>query len=237
MPFGFLEKYAYSQDRRLLLRGAAKSNSNDEVKSDENEKKAQINPFFKSDLVEGSEEHAYYSMLHIENEIQQLYKTLNVNTSGFNCPGKHGLTQFETPNNTYLCDMCGESQAVGAPMYGCRICNWDACQKCHDSNEDNSITYSKLEQLKGEFFDWIKTIRKGDKAKKKNHDWSNLLFSDRINRLMERHFLRELPKLDERDQCLKAVKILDRYCSPSYYHSKPVWFLLFCFVFVLFSTF
>ena len=61
LPFGFVEKFAFGQNRRKLI-----------DKQDNNESKNE--PIVKCDLVYDSEEHAYYSMLQIENEIQQCYK-------------------------------------------------------------------------------------------------------------------------------------------------------------------
>lgn len=45
----------------------------------------------------------------------------------FGCPGKHELTQFITEDDKYFCDVCSEGQVEGATMFGCRICEYDAC--------------------------------------------------------------------------------------------------------------
>ena len=83
LPFGFLEKYAYSSDRRALLdpslngENEKKSKEANDIEMDPNNKDASGNVGEKVDLIEGSEEHTYYSLLQIENEIEQCYKQLN----------------------------------------------------------------------------------------------------------------------------------------------------------------
>merc|ERR1712154_651463 len=46
-----------------------------------------------------------------------------------NCPGRHGLRGFTTPNN-FFCDVCGSYWKAGMTMYGCRKCGYDLCRKC-----------------------------------------------------------------------------------------------------------
>ena len=83
LPFGFLEKYAYSSDRRALLNPPSKgenekkSKEANDIEMDPDNKDGNINIGEKVDLIEGSEEHTYYSLLQIENEIEQCYKQLN----------------------------------------------------------------------------------------------------------------------------------------------------------------
>lgn len=49
-----------------------------------------------------------------------------------NCSGKHGLKRFMTNHSSYCCDTCRCYLAEGAPMWGCRICDWDVCEgTCH----------------------------------------------------------------------------------------------------------
>jgi hypothetical protein len=48
------------------------------------------------------------------------------------CEKGHPLRIFRTPHDEYVCDACdtGEFLEQGAVMLGCRICDWDACEKC-----------------------------------------------------------------------------------------------------------
>lgn len=48
-----------------------------------------------------------------------------------NCPGEHGLVRFNTPSDTYYCDICqAENFKKGSTMYGCKDCHWDVCPEC-----------------------------------------------------------------------------------------------------------
>ena len=83
LPFGFLEKYAYSSDRRALLNplsngeSETKSKEANDIETDQKSKEGNTNNSEKVDLIKGSEEHTYYSLLQFENEIEQCYKQLN----------------------------------------------------------------------------------------------------------------------------------------------------------------
>ena len=81
LPFGFLEKFAFAGDRRKLINSSGSNNNDndgDEKKGGETHDGEQLAiSNSKSDLVDGSEEHTYYSMLQIENEIEQCYKKMN----------------------------------------------------------------------------------------------------------------------------------------------------------------
>jgi ankyrin repeat protein len=46
------------------------------------------------------------------------------------CLECHPLTRFETSVAGYECDLCSATQAKGVVMWGCRVCDWDACDKC-----------------------------------------------------------------------------------------------------------
>jgi len=49
-----------------------------------------------------------------------------------NCPGRHGLKRFTTNHSSYCCDTCRCYLPEGAPMWGCRECDWDVCEgRCH----------------------------------------------------------------------------------------------------------
>lgn len=57
------------------------------------------------------------------------------------CPSNHPANRFITTHSGYTCDVCRKGQPHGTTMYGCRMCNWDACVPCHGK---------KLHQLKAE---------------------------------------------------------------------------------------
>lgn len=67
-----------------------------------------------------------------------------------NCPGKHGLKRFMTNHSSYCCDTCRCYLPEGAPMWGCRECDWDVCEgRCHPQGttlSDLQATLSALEQ-------------------------------------------------------------------------------------------
>eukprot|EP01083_Nonionella_stella_P105131 302232_1 len=47
-----------------------------------------------------------------------------------NCPGAHGLTNFQTPESGYGCNICGNRFPIHTSMFGCRTCNYDLCVTC-----------------------------------------------------------------------------------------------------------
>ena len=63
-----------------------------------------------------------------------------------NCPGKHGLTLFTTQHSGYECDVNNESQPVFTKMYGCRICDYDACVACYNPSSSKGLV-KKLRKL------------------------------------------------------------------------------------------
>jgi len=46
------------------------------------------------------------------------------------CLGGHTLVEFTTPTSTYRCDVCGRNLPIGTRTFGCRICDWDKCERC-----------------------------------------------------------------------------------------------------------
>mmetsp|Transcript_99487 Transcript_99487/g.276854 ORF Transcript_99487/g.276854 Transcript_99487/m.276854 type:complete len:226 (+) Transcript_99487:146-823(+) len=90
-----------------------------------------------------------------------------------NCPGRHGLTRFITNHSSYCCDTCRCYLPQGAPMWGCRICDWDVCEgRCHPATmtlEDfkNSISglEARIEALVQEKVEDLKTALALEEAK------------------------------------------------------------------------
>lgn len=46
------------------------------------------------------------------------------------CPGGHALAEFRTQNSNYRCDVCSRTLPRGTRAFGCRICDWDKCERC-----------------------------------------------------------------------------------------------------------
>ena len=55
------------------------------------------------------------------------------------CPQHHDLSKFSTPNAQFNCDKCGKTVAKDSIMYGCRPCDWDACQECFQKTLVSSL--------------------------------------------------------------------------------------------------
>jgi len=64
--------------------------------------------------------------------LQEILSTMEVRCS-------HEKTEFFTKTLEWSCDNCHENQPKGAKMIGCRICNFDYCQKC--GGEPNRRVY------------------------------------------------------------------------------------------------
>jgi len=58
------------------------------------------------------------------------------------CP--HGLRRFVT-DHEYICDVCNETQLTDQVMFGCRICDWDTCEKCANRDAEGSETHIRSE--------------------------------------------------------------------------------------------
>ena len=50
------------------------------------------------------------------------------------CPGKHTLVPEPTPSDRYFCNACKKRVPAGTTMHGCRICDFDLCDKCASGN-------------------------------------------------------------------------------------------------------
>lgn len=48
------------------------------------------------------------------------------------CPKEHRADLFLTYHTSFRCDQCHLLVPLGAPMYGCRTCNWDVCDICRE---------------------------------------------------------------------------------------------------------
>merc|ERR1719316_1547707 len=84
--------------------------------------------------------------------------------SAENCPGKHGLKRFLANHASFCCDTCRCYVPQGAPMWGCRLCDWDVCEgRCHPawkSVQDLKASLSGLEKQ-------VKELTAGDEADSK----------------------------------------------------------------------
>jgi len=61
---------------------------------------------------------------------------IEVVVNPISCPAGHALERFVTTlpprseDSTCKCDRCGSMAALGARMWGCRMCNFDVCELC-----------------------------------------------------------------------------------------------------------
>merc|ERR1719270_2351959 len=51
------------------------------------------------------------------------------------CPGGHALEAWKATCSV-ICDGCGVRLCFGAPVMGCRVCNWDLCSRCFSQEEE-----------------------------------------------------------------------------------------------------
>lgn len=90
-----------------------------------------------------------------------------------NCPGGHGLARFLTNHASYCCDTCRCYLPEGAPMWGCRVCDWDVCEgRCRtqaltleDLNASLSALENRVEALCQDAPDDLKTQLALEEAK------------------------------------------------------------------------
>jgi len=52
------------------------------------------------------------------------------------------LKLAKAPNDTYCCDLCTKAVKKGAPLLGCRKCNYDICSKCSPSQAQDEAEES-----------------------------------------------------------------------------------------------
>jgi len=72
------------------------------------------------------------------------------------CPEKHKLKKFSGEEDGYSCNLCSK---YCDQVYGCRICDWDACEKCLKSRSNNSSAAASKKGSKA---------KKSDSKKKKD---------------------------------------------------------------------
>lgn len=46
------------------------------------------------------------------------------------CPSGHAMTVFQTQENGFRCNVCGNRLPLGALTHACRRCDWDVCDDC-----------------------------------------------------------------------------------------------------------
>jgi len=67
------------------------------------------------------------------------------------CPKKHTTILHLTRHSSFRCDLCGKGVEQGKPMYGCRECDWDACESCTDKAEGGLVKWKNIQLLSVEF--------------------------------------------------------------------------------------
>ena len=59
-----------------------------------------------------------------------------------NCRKKHGLRKFTCDTAGYFeCDECASSIPADKVLYGCRLCDYDLCQKCYKKKSEGLIPF------------------------------------------------------------------------------------------------
>jgi tetratricopeptide (TPR) repeat protein len=57
------------------------------------------------------------------------------------CPNQHVLTTFNTPDDTWYCNDCGEYQETNTPLYSCQQCEYDMCTNCMNIRLSPTMTH------------------------------------------------------------------------------------------------
>jgi hypothetical protein len=52
------------------------------------------------------------------------------------CPDRHGLDAFTTPEDGFACDVCGKVVSSGTSLYSCGRCEYDLCPECYRSGAE-----------------------------------------------------------------------------------------------------
>lgn len=66
------------------------------------------------------------------------------------CPKRHTAVLHITRHSSFRCDLCGNGVERGRPMYGCRECDWDACENCTDRAESGVVKCNAIRELTSE---------------------------------------------------------------------------------------
>jgi hypothetical protein len=66
------------------------------------------------------------------------------------CPKRHTAVLHITRHSSFRCDLCGNGVERGCPMYGCRECDWDACENCTDRAESGVVKCNAIRELTSE---------------------------------------------------------------------------------------
>ena len=82
------------------------------------------------------------------------------------CKRGHPLTQFRTTHPNFHCDECTMRQSTSSSMYGCRTCNYDMCEQCHDSSGAAAAAARLRKETSGDDDDTTRRLMKETKAAK-----------------------------------------------------------------------
>eukprot|EP01083_Nonionella_stella_P177734 625595_1 len=104
-----------------------------------------------------------------------------------NCPGAHGLTNFQTPESGYGCNICGNRFPIHTSMFGCRTCNYDLCVTCF--KPEHSTTPIKEQDIKPK-----------RRAKKKAQDVSKQAQTKAAKQRMKKKKMKKSMKTSEEEE-------------------------------------
>jgi len=105
------------------------------------------------------------------------------------CPKKHAAMLHVTKHSSFRCDLCGVGVECGAIMYGCRECDWDACENCTDKVEGGIVKWKYVSELSTRCQDLIaQNTAVSDTDLKEDGIWSrgmmtNLKFMDNASEI------------------------------------------------------
>jgi len=70
-----------------------------------------------------------------------------VNAATVCCPKLHVAELHVTKHSSFRCDLCGKGVDCGRVMYGCRECDWDACEQCIDREEMAVVKWRHVQDI------------------------------------------------------------------------------------------
>jgi hypothetical protein len=92
------------------------------------------------------------------------------------CKNGHDLQLMRIPHDEYMCDGCDAGYLKkGSQMFGCRLCDWDACSKC------TAPAVVKAELLREAAEDKVMLEGKGQYATSSEGEWKWVRKSDTYN--------------------------------------------------------